>query len=81
MGDHLHNAKDLNAVEDDDSVMMFDDNTLSDGDAGNQDISNKTEEEEGPDISVLDLCLELFKLQANPLGRLHFSPEEKVQIE
>ncbi len=69
MGDPLHNAKDLNAVEDDDFVM-FDNNTLSDGDASNQDVSNKTEEEEGPDyFSVLDLCLELFKLQANPLGQ------------
>ena len=60
---------------------MLDDNTLSDGDAGNRDVSNKTEEEEGPDVSVLDLCLELFKLQANPLGLLHFSPKEKVHIE
>ena len=79
--DPLHNAKDLNAVEDD-NFVMFDDNTLSDDDAGNQDASNKTEEEEGPDESVLDLCLELFKLRrANPLGLLRFSPEEKVQIE
>ncbi len=80
MGDPLHNAKDLNAVENDD-IVMFDDIALSNGHAGNQDISNKTEEEEGPDVSVLDLCLELFKLQANPLGLLRFSPEEKVQIE
>ena len=78
--DPLHNAKDLNAVEDD-NFVMFDDNTLSDDDAGNQDASNKTEEEEGPDESVLDLCLELFKLRrANPPGLLRFSPEEKVQI-
>ena len=80
VGDPLHNAKDLNAVEDNDFVM-FDDNTLSDVDAGNQDISNKTEKEESPNVSVLDRCLELFKLQANPLGLLCFSPEEKVQIE
>ncbi|KAI2491467.1 hypothetical protein MHU86_23104 [Fragilaria crotonensis] len=60
---------------------MFDDN--DDGDAGNQDAFEKTEEEdeEGPDLGVLDLCLELFKLRANPLGLARFSQEEKVLIE
>ncbi len=53
VGYPLHNAKDLDAVKDD-AFVMFDDKTLSDCDAGNQDISNKTEEEEGSDVSVLD---------------------------
>ncbi|KAI2512006.1 hypothetical protein MHU86_2294 [Fragilaria crotonensis] len=80
-GDPLHHdVNDLNAV-DDDNFVMFDDN--DDGDAGNQDAFEKTEEEdeEGPDLGVLDLCLELFKLRANPLGLARFSQEEKVLIE
>ena len=80
-GDPLHHAKDLNAVVDD-NFVMFEDNALSDdGNAGNQDAFKETEDEEGPDLGVLDLCLELFKLQANPLGLARFSQEEKVQIE
>ena len=52
----------------DDNFVMFED--IDDGDAGNQDAFEETEEEdeEGPDLGVLDLCLELFKLPANPLG-------------
>ena len=38
---------DLNEVENVDFVM-FDDN---------QDVSEETEEDEGPDVSILDLCL------------------------
>ena len=61
---------DLNEVDNEDFVM-FD----------NQEVSEETEEDEGPDVSVLDLCLKLFKLRANPLGLARFSVEEKVQIE
>ncbi|KAI2489024.1 hypothetical protein MHU86_25570 [Fragilaria crotonensis] len=62
-GDPLHQVKDSNAVEDD-NFVMFEDNALSnDGHAGNQDASKETEDkEEGPDLGVLDLCFELFKL-------------------
>jgi hypothetical protein len=59
---------DLNEVDNEDFVM-FD----------NQDDSEETEEDEGPYVSVLDLCLKLFKLRANPLGLARFSVEEKVQ--
>ena len=52
---------DLNEVDNEDFVM-FD----------NQDVSEETEEDEGPDVSVLDLCLKLFKLQANLLGLARF---------
>ena len=41
---------DLNEVDNEDFVM-FD----------NQDVSEETEEDKGPDVSVLDLCLKLFK--------------------
>ncbi len=61
---------DLNEVDNEDFVM-FD----------NQDVSEETEEDKGPDVSVLDLCLKLFKLRANLLGLARFSLEEKVQIE
>ena len=80
-GDPLHNVKDMNATVEEDNFVMFHDSILSDGDTGNKDSSQENEEEEGPDVSVLDLCLELFNLRANPLGLLRFSPEEKVQIE
>ncbi len=62
---------DLNEVNNKD-LVMFDDN---------QDVSEETEEDKGPDVSVLDLCLKLFKLRAIPLGLAQFSLEEKVQIE
>ena len=62
---------DLNEVDNEDFVM-FDDN---------QDVSDETEEDKGPDVSVLDLFLTLFKLRANPLGLARFLLEEKVQIE
>ena len=62
---------DLNGVENVDFVI-FDDN---------QDVSEETDEDEGSDVSVMDLCLQLFKLLANPLGLVRFSLEEKVQIE
>ena len=45
-----------------------------------QDIS-ETESEEGPDLSILNLFLKLFKLRMNPLGVARFSREERVQIE
>ena len=51
---------DLNEVDIEDFVV-FDDN---------QDVSEDTEEDECPDVSVLDLCLKLLKLQANPLELL-----------
>lgn len=63
-----------NEVEDVDFVM-FDD------DADDDTLSEDAEGEEGPDISVLDSCLKLFKLRANPLCLSRFSLEEKVQIE
>ena len=72
----LHVAN-VNEVEAD---FVFDDNVVSEGDADNQDIS-ETESEEGPDLSVLKLYLQLFKLQMNRLGVAHFSREEQVQIE
>jgi hypothetical protein len=59
---------DLNEV-DNEVFVMFD----------NQDVSEETEEDKGPDVSVLDLCLKLFKLRANPEGLAWFSLEEKVQ--
>ena len=62
---------DLNEVDNED-FLMFDDN---------QDVFEEAEEDKGPDVSVLDLCLKLFKLRANPLGLARFSLEEKVQIE
>ena len=68
----------MNAAVEDDNLVMFHDSILSDGDTGNKDSSQENEEEEGPDVSVLDFCLELFKLRANPLGLLRFSLEEKV---
>ena len=79
--DPPQHVMDLNAVEDDNFVMFDDNALLSNGDENNQDVSDESEEEEGPDVSVLDLCLELFKLRANPLGLARFSPEERVQIE
>ena len=72
----LH-VEDVNEVEAD---FVFDDYAVSEGDADNQDIS-ETESEEGPDVSVLDLYLKLFKLRMNPLCVARFSREEGVQIE
>lgn len=40
---------------------MFDNDSIPEGNADNQDIS-ETESEEGPDLSVLDLYLKLFNL-------------------
>ena len=62
-------VEDVNEVEAD---FVFDDNAVSEGDAEDQDIS-ETESEEGPDLSVLDLYLKLFKLRANSLGVARFS--------
>ena len=71
-------VEDANEVEAD---FVFDDNAVPEGnDADDQDIP-ETESEEGPDLSVLDLYLKLFKLRANPLGLARFSCEERVQIE
>ena len=71
-------VEDVNEV--DDYIMFDDDGIPEQGDADDQDIS-ETESEEGPDLSVLDLYLKLFKLRANPLGLARFSREERVQIE
>ncbi|KAI2503114.1 hypothetical protein MHU86_11305 [Fragilaria crotonensis] len=71
-------VEDVNEV--DDYIMFEDDGIPEQGDADDQDIS-ETESEEGPDLSVLDLYLKLFKLRANPLGLARFSREERVQIE
>jgi hypothetical protein len=70
-------VEDVNDVDED---FVVDDDGFPDGDADNQDVS-ETEEEEGPDLSVLDLYLKLFQLRVNPLGLARFSREEKVQIE
>jgi hypothetical protein len=70
-------VEDVNEVEAD---FVFDDDAVPEGDADDQDIS-KTQSEEGPDLSVLDLYLKLFKLRANPLGLARFAREERVQIE
>ena len=70
-------VEDVNDVDED---FVVDDDGFPDGDADDQDVS-ETEEEEGPDLSVLDLYLKLFQLRANPLGLARFSREEKVQIE
>ena len=62
----------LNEVDNEDFVM-FDDN---------QDVSEEAEEDKkGSDVSILDLCLKLFKLRAIPLGLAWFSLEEKVLVE
>ncbi len=60
--------------------FLFDDDAVPEGDADNQDIS-KTESDKGPDLSILDLYLKVFKLQTNPLALACFSREERVQIE
>jgi len=60
--------------------FLFDDDAVPEGDADNQDIS-KTESDKGPDLSILDLYLKVFKLQANPLGLARISWEDRVQIE
>ena len=65
--DHLNEVD-----EDEDFGMLFDDD---------KDVPEETDEGEGPDVSVLDLCLKLFKMRANPLGLARFSLEEQVQIE
>jgi hypothetical protein len=70
-------VKDVNDVDED---FVVDDDGFPDGDADNQHVS-ETEEDQGPDLSVLHLYLKLFQLQANPLGLARFSREEKVQIE
>jgi hypothetical protein len=70
-------VKDVNDVDEDFAV---DDDCFPDGDADDQDVS-ETEEEESPNLSVLDLYLKLFRLRANLLGLARFSREEKVQIE
>jgi hypothetical protein len=72
----LH-VEDVNEVNDD---FVFDDNGFPNDDKDNQDVSY-TEEKDGPDLSILDLYLKLFKLRANPLGLARFSWDEKVQIE
>jgi hypothetical protein len=51
--------------------FVFDDDAVPEGNADDQDNS-ETESEEGPDLSVLDLYLKLFKLRANPLGLARF---------
>ena len=70
-------VEDVNNVDED---FVVDDNGFPDGDPDNQDVS-ETEDEEGPDLSVLDLYLKLFQWRANPLGLARSSREEKVQIE
>ena len=69
-------VEDVNDVDED---FVVDDDGFPDGDADNQDVS-ETEEEEGPDLSVLDLYLKLFQLRANPLGLARFSREEEVLL-
>lgn len=56
--DHELHVKDFNKVDD---YIMFDNDSIPEGNADNQDIS-ETESEEGPDLSVLDLYLKLFNL-------------------
>ena len=55
-------VEDVNEVDDD---FVVDDDGFPDGDADDQDVS-ETEEEEGPDLSVLDLYLKLFQLRCKP---------------
>lgn len=80
----------LNVDDDDNFVFLDDEDAHPDDDeddypdAGNKDnseVSEGIEGGEGPDVSVLDLYLKLFKLRANPLGLLRFSREEEVLIE
>ncbi|KAI2493931.1 hypothetical protein MHU86_20616 [Fragilaria crotonensis] len=75
-GDELR-VEDVNEV--DDYIMFDDDGIPEQGDAGDQDIS-ETESEEGPDLSVLDLYLKLFKLRANPLGLARFLGRKESKL-
>jgi hypothetical protein len=65
--DKLH-VKDVDKVDDD---FVLDGVAIPEGDADDQDFS-ETKSEEGPNLSILDLYLKLFKLRANPLGLAHF---------
>ena len=81
-------VEDVNDVVDEDDDEFVFDVDLDNDDAFGADINVDAEadvsehtEEEGPDGSVLDLYLKLFKLRSNPLGLERFSREEKVHIE
>lgn len=79
-GEKLHCDQALNLNIEDDFVANDADHVF-DSDEGNPPRSGQVGGEDGPDHSVLDLYLKLFKLQANPLCLELFSLEEKVQIQ
>jgi hypothetical protein len=79
--DELH-TEDFNFLDDGDHVLFDDEYAFPcAGDADDREVSEGIEGVEGPDVSVLDLYLKLFKLRANPLGLSRFSREEEVLIE